>query len=372
MKFAASQVVRRVGVAMLAGASLAAHAVPYTSLVVFGDSLLDPGNAAALTQQANGTPFWPAPGRFTNGLTAAELLAERIGVETVPGWPGGNPAANNFAVGGALTGDGNFNTLIDRPVGLAGQFPAVAGTGIAQQIDHYNPVNLDGERTLFMLWGGANDLFLGFAQAQAGMSVDFNGLLSQMVANMSADIHQLVARGARNILVPNLPDLGVTPFGRNGGASFAAQASALTQAYNTGLGSLLQATDQALAPQGVNLFGFDTGDYLRQTVAQPGELFSNVSQSCVSGGAAALASHCAGYLFFDDVHPTAAAHLLLADRFAEAAGVHVSAVPEPQTWALMLAALGAVWAAAKRSRRALSPQRTEGASSRSSRPISAT
>lgn len=350
MKFAT----KMVGAAVLAGACLTtAHAVPYTSLVVFGDSLLDPGNAAALTQQADGTPFWPALGRFTNGPTAAELLAERIGSPTVPGWPNATSASNNFAVGGALSGNGNFNVLIDRPAGLGPQFPAVAATGIAQQIARYDPAGLDAQRTLFLLWGGANDLFLGFAQAQAGMSVDFTSLVAGVVRNIASDINQLVARGARNILVPSLPDLGLTPFGQAGGPSFAASASALTQAYNNGLDSLLGMADQALEPQGVNLYGFDTADYLRQTIA--GDLFNNVTQSCVSGGAAALASQCAGYLFFDDVHPTAAANLLLADRFAESAHVNVSAVPEPQTWALMLVALGAVLGVTLRQRRQRAP-----------------
>ena len=50
---------------------------------------------------------------------------------------------------------------------------------------------------------------------------------------------------------------------------------------------------------------------------------------------------CAGYLYFDGVHPTTAAHALLADAFA-------AAVPEPETWALMLTGLAAVALARRR------------------------
>jgi phospholipase/lecithinase/hemolysin len=339
MKFAS----KMVGATALACACMGASALPYTSLVVFGDSLLDPGNAAALTRQADGSAFFPPPITYADGVlnrpvTAAERLADRLGAPTVLGWPNAQ-GANNFAVRGALTGNGNFNALVNSPAGLSALYPALAETGIAQQIARYQPSATQGAHPLYLLWGGANDLFLGFAQAQAGVDVDFTGLLTQAVTNMSANIGQLVARGARDILVPSLPDLGLTPLALSNGPSFAANASALSLAYNHGLSALISGTDSALEPMGVNVVGFDTAAYLRQTVAQPDGLFTNVTQSCLSGGPSALASQCAGYLFFDDVHPTDLAQALLAERFAGVAS-SVSPVPEPQTWALMLAALG--------------------------------
>ncbi|MBP7484430.1 MAG: PEP-CTERM sorting domain-containing protein [Aquabacterium sp.] len=49
------------------------------------------------------------------------------------------------------------------------------------------------------------------------------------------------------------------------------------------------------------------------------------------------------YLFWDGVHPTAAAHQVLGNAFA-------AAVPEPETYALMLAGLGIVVAARRKAK----------------------
>jgi phospholipase/lecithinase/hemolysin len=322
------------GLAVLACAS-AVSAAPYSSLVVFGDSLSDAGNAAALTARPDGTSFFPPSPfpyayRFSNGPTAAELLATSFGAPTVLGWPDAT-GANNFAVGGAFTGSGNFNFAVNSPVGLQTDFPAVGGTGISEQIGRYDASALDADNTLFLLWGGANDFFYGFALSQAGVPVDYSALVTASVTNMAGNIQALVGQGATNILVPYMPDLGLTPFALNNGASFAASATALSNAYNSGLASVVAGSRAVLDPLGVDLFTFDTAQFLRNTVAGGPGGFTNVTESCLSGGATALGSNCAGYLFFDDVHPTALGHQLIAEQFAMAA-----AVPEPETWALML------------------------------------
>jgi phospholipase/lecithinase/hemolysin len=332
---------KMLGVAMLACASLATSAAPYSSVVVFGDSLSDPGNAAALTARPDGTSFFPPSpfpyaGRFSNGPTAAEYLAAGYGAPVVGGWPDAT-GANNFAVGGATTGAGNFNAFVDSPTGLQAGFPAVAATGMAQQIARYDPRGLNPDSTLFLLWGGPNDFFQGFALSQAGVAVDYEALVSTAVTHMAGHIQALAGLGATNILVPNMPDLGLTPFATRNGPSFAATATALSDAYNSGLAAVVSGSRTALGAQGVDVFGFDTAGFLRGAVASPFPGLSNVTDSCLSGGLSALGSNCAGYLFFDDVHPTTAGHQLLARQFAMAA-----AVPEPQTWALLLIGLSAL------------------------------
>ena len=71
----------------LPGIVLADHAKgPRQELVVFGDSLSDPGNIYLLTGQVATAPYEVIPGapydiggnRFTNGRTWAEALAARI------------------------------------------------------------------------------------------------------------------------------------------------------------------------------------------------------------------------------------------------------------------------------------------------------
>ena len=74
---------------------------------------------------------------------------------------------------------------------------------------------------------------------------------------------------------------------------------------------------------------------LAQVVANPSEFgFSNVTAPCFTGPFTGGSSDRSdSYLFWDDVDPTAAGHLLVADDSAELIGVPI---PEPSTWAVMI------------------------------------
>jgi hypothetical protein len=65
----------------------AARAWP-TNLYVFGDSLLDSGNAYAITETADPLSTYPISPpyaqRFSNGPVASEVLASELGVTAVP------------------------------------------------------------------------------------------------------------------------------------------------------------------------------------------------------------------------------------------------------------------------------------------------
>ena len=93
----------------LAGvASLPAHAGPYTSMYVFGDSLSDTGNlnvATGGTQPAPGQPYFN--GRFSDGPVWVETLAAGLGLsaDVAPALLGGN----NYAFAGARMGTSSTN-----------------------------------------------------------------------------------------------------------------------------------------------------------------------------------------------------------------------------------------------------------------------
>ena len=68
-----------------------AAAGPFTSLVVFGDSLSDIGNVSQATPIFPLVPKTPGPyywnGRFSNGAVYAETLATGLGLPVLPAAP---------------------------------------------------------------------------------------------------------------------------------------------------------------------------------------------------------------------------------------------------------------------------------------------
>src|SRR5690349_2280683 len=170
-----------------AAASGSACAALYSSLIVFGDSLLDTGNAALLNVADPGlallllpphflpndpslTPYPPGATKYTDpgGNVAVEVLAARLGLPLAPSQAGGT----NFAIGGATTGTLNLlgdATLVPNPSPIPGVpagvpfYPGLVGQGIQTEIAAF-AASLGGApadpNALYVLWGGANDVFL--------------------------------------------------------------------------------------------------------------------------------------------------------------------------------------------------------------------
>lgn len=291
---------------ILALASLPAglRADPFSSIVVYGDSLSDNGNLFA----ASGQTLPPSPpydnGRFSNGPVTVEQMAAAWGVPL-----------HDFAFGGATTGLGN---LADQgtPASLGGfGLPGMQTELAATQASLGSLVDLN--TALFVVWGGPND-FLG-ALALHTLSQQ---TVDKAVSDLTGIVATLQALGAKNILVPGMPDLGLTPEVRGLGAAAAAQASLATQAFNSELTADL--------PAGATYF--DTASLLLSMYNNPAAFgFTNVTDSCLNG--TTVCANPDQYLFWDGVHPTTAADTFIAGAFEAAA------VPEPAPLAFLTTAL---------------------------------
>lgn len=338
----------------IAGASLAASAASYSSLVVFGDSLSDPGNALFLTKDipfpGAGTLFLTSQGQnvdpqghFSNGPTAAEYVASAFGLTTKLGWDpasvGGVGIALNYAVGGALTGSDHLS---------AGQVPVLASTGVTSQVAKYtNAPGFIAGSTLFMVQGGGNDIFQAQSYAAAnGLSPAasqalYGAVINSATSNIANSIFALGLKGATNILWETLPDLGLTPMSQAGGPLAMGAASYLTASFNAVLAqkiALVDASLDAIRGFDVNIFGFDTAAFMQANFPNTGSL-DMTAQPCLLAGDLPA---CSGRFFFDTVHPTTAAHQLFANQLIAAA------VPEPEVWMLMLVGVGVVGLRARR------------------------
>lgn len=295
-------------IALLSGGQLAL-AQTYTSIVVFGDSLSDTGNDAALSRAKYGfSAQVPGPltgytdGRFTDGtdtLPAArnytgvwieQLAAQLVGKPPVTASLAGG---RNYAYGLATTNSGTM-PLTYGP----GNAFSITVVNMGQQLlDYFSTRPTINSSTLFVVWGGANDL-LG-----ATSPADIVAAATREVTI----VQRLVAAGATNIIVPNLPPLGLIPR-LNGSPATAAQATAAAQGFNQALAAGLTQLQQASAGIPLHLYSLDIYTLFNTVVGPPlAPGFSNVTAS--AQGAAVNPDT---YLFWDDLHPTTYGHSLIA------------------------------------------------------------
>jgi Ca2+-binding RTX toxin-like protein len=141
---------------------------------------------------------------------------------------------------------------------------------------------------------------------------DAPAVIGAAMANLGTAIGTLYAMGGRQFLVPNMVNLGQTPYGLSSGMS--AGLTQLSQGFN---GALTQTLDYLAFNPGIEIVRFDTYAAFERIAAEAASLgFTNTSESCFNG--AAIVGNPDEYVFWDSVHPTSRAHHVLADRIVSA------------------------------------------------------
>jgi phospholipase/lecithinase/hemolysin len=270
----------------------------YNQLVVFGDSLSDTGNLS----KALGGVFPPPPffeGRLSNGPLWLEYLAPAIGITQV----------TNLAFAGATTGRDNVGSLIagqdlgDLP-GVLDEIDLFANQLAANGLTQANP------HALYVVWGGAND-FLTLPQAipEALQAVWAS------VQNVAQAVTNLARLGAQTIVVPNLPNLGITPFAA--ARNLTPNATLFSTLFNTLLQGTLGDLERDLQ---VDLVQVDVFSLVQSIVDRPSEFgLSNLTTPLFQAALAAPTPiDPAKFAFADDFHPTTAVHQLIGVAFQNA------------------------------------------------------
>jgi len=316
--------------------SAPSFAASYTGLYVFGDSLSDDGNFAAVTPNAAIPNKIPGPttaytlGRFTNALNYVDYLAGDLGLSVTPSVLGGT----DYAWGGARTNShalGAFASVL----GQVATFTSLPGSA--------DPL------ALYVVFGGANNTRDAIQSVLTGGS--FAAAQSATIASandIQTALEALYAEGARDFMVPNLPNLALTPAINglgNATASFVAQS--LTMLFNSTLAAELGSLD-TLHPD-ANFYAIDTYAFLNSVIADAAALgFTNTTNRCYTGDdsnfstppAVAPSLTCADpnqYIFWDGIHPTSHTAALFAETAA-------AVVPEPGSLALLgIALAGFAW-----------------------------
>ncbi len=318
--------------ALALAVSTGAQAGPYTAEYVFGDSLSDNGNLA----EAVGFNFPNPPSyhdSFSNGPVAAEVLAGRLGLTLTPSlFVTGFKDVNNLFGGPSYVPGTNY-AVAGATSAATPAFGGVAGANLPQQVAAFSAFKggVADPNALYFVLSGGNDVRqaalnnLGVAGITAGVS------------NELGAIQFLINAGARNLLIVNVPNVGVIPEFTQDNISVAAAATSLSQAYDTALANGLMGLTM---PSGTKLNLFDLYAFNSNIIANAGSYgIMNTSDRCftntplspaATAGCGVNGANIGQYFYWDAIHPTGKVQALAGNALAAALGV-----PEPSTTLLL-------------------------------------
>ncbi len=263
--------------------SLTASATTLDKIVVFGDSLSDNGNLYEYMDHE--LPVSPPyyNGRFCNGPVWVELLSQMYYPDTT------NEHLLDFAFGSAGVSEDDEDGVLFT---------------LHREVDSYFLSHQDkaDAHSLYVVFIGSNN-YLGIPD-----EVDHE--VETVISGITHELERLVSKGAKHIMVVNVPDLGKIPTARDVDA--VELLSELSLKHNTHLKKTLAELERA--NPSVQWLQFDVSEIMRGMIDFPSQYgFTNVVDTCYKK----LENDpdaCAGYMFFDEVHPSALAHVVMAER----------------------------------------------------------
>lgn len=310
--------------------STASASFNFSQMISFGDSLSDTGNVYLATGCHVGAPtcaagavdvaptqtYWN--GRFQDGPAWNEAMASQLGIAApTPSLAGGS----NFAFGGARTNVDGAVPSVQSQINLyLYGSDGLSGTG-----------GVADPNAIYTLFAGGNDI-KGVAAGDFGPTEAFGA--SAVIPNM---VNQLIAAGAKSILVANVPNVGLAPIIALGGSD-PVQATGLTMGFNAGFAAVDALSEVVLVDT------FTTSNVIAADIANGGPIygFTNANDSCAMHNEYGVnpdpSGSCDSYLFYDLLHPTAAANATIAGaalgaaqqlRANRAAELGVAPVPVP-------------------------------------------
>jgi outer membrane lipase/esterase len=267
----------------------------FSNVYFFGDSLTDSGSYKPLLP--------PGVGLFTTnpGPLWSQLFAQRYGFVAIPANQGGT----NFAMGGAR--------VAESP-GYPPAPPTASAVPIAAQVAQLANAGPLDANAIYAVWGGANDVFFQLDLAASGTITPAQAQANLVAAagDLARQVAVLQARGARYIVVFNMPDIGRSPAGIASGQ--APRLTAISNLFNAALFGTLDAS-------GVPAIRFNVEALLGETIANPAAFgLANVTSPACGATPSLICTRAnfvvpdaaQTFLFADGVHPTSAAHAIIA------------------------------------------------------------
>src|SRR3954463_3254009 len=200
---------------LVAGSLFGQSAPAFSQIVVFGDSLSDTGNVYDRTDnKSGGTVKYPSgtynysDGRWTNSSDTDPGSGTYVGVWheqlartflNIPAATFSLGGGSNYAFGGATTNNGTHEETVVSPP-LFGDV-TITIDDMGRQMDDYLASHAVDPSALYVVWGGGNDLF----------NDDSATNVTATAARATALMTRLANAGAKYIMVPNVPPLGLIP-----------------------------------------------------------------------------------------------------------------------------------------------------------------
>lgn len=312
----------------------------YTDVIVFGDSLSDVGNLDFMNYPggaAEGQTYGP---RFSNGPLVVEYIAsELLGVDDIEQalQPSlhltGNIIGSNFAVAAAKSLDDD-GSLLTPDINLPTQVNAYLAA--QQGIAHDN--------ALFFLSIGGNDVRAARDIVLSDSNIE-NAIKNRLsaysyvydsVTSTAENLNLLLKSGAKDIMILGTPNMALTPesalitnqliesssnsLEKLSAMSLPKLVSDLSKFYQFNLKYEIKKLQKRYP--GSNLIYIDLMKLVDSVNKQPEHFgFTNTTHACnyilSTFPVAEPTSECLvdqGYLYFDELHPTTKANLIVAER----------------------------------------------------------
>ncbi|XP_047065122.1 GDSL esterase/lipase At1g20120-like [Lolium rigidum] len=314
-----------------------------TAVIVFGDSIVDPGNNNYLLTgvKANHAPYGKdfaghvATGRFSDGLIPSDLIAQGLNVkQLVPPYLGVQHTPEDLRTGVSFaSGASGFDPLT----------PVIMGViSMEQQLVYYDEyrsklVGIAGEEetkriidgALFIVCSGTDDIAnTYYTTPLRRVQYDIPSYVDLLLDGVESFLRNMSARGAKRIGFVGLPPIGCLPSQQTLGGgprrSCEPERNAAAQLYNTKVQELILelGKDMVGFP---NLFYIDIYTVV-QDLVDHGERygFSEMTRGCCGTGMIEVSTGCdtmlnpvcddvSKHVFFDSYHPTEAAYKIIMD-----------------------------------------------------------
>ncbi|CAN8235515.1 unnamed protein product [Cochlearia groenlandica] len=309
------------------------------AMFVFGDSLIDNGNNNNIPSFAKanyypyGIDFNGGPtGRFCNGLTMVDGIAQLLGLPLIPAY---SEATGDQVVRGVNYASAAAGILPDTGGNFMGRIP------LDQQIHNFE-TTLDQvatksggriaivdsvARSLFFIGMGSNDYLNNYLMPNFPTRNQFNGQQfgDLLVQHYTNQLNRLYNLGARKFVVAGLGRMGCIPSilsqGTDGKCSD--EVNQLVLPFNTNVKSMLSNLNQNL-PNATFTY-LDIARMFEDIVANPSIYgFTTLDKGCCGIGrnrgqitCLPFETPCPNrdqYLFWDAFHPTEKVNLIMAKK----------------------------------------------------------